>query len=211
MDNSSFEIIKKDLPNFPDEVIKDWIEPYYEKHGWPPKDTWNGVLFNENFEFWKEVEWKKETLDLTSIKFSNEWIEVFSSMCFAYTRKNIDDTFFGRQLGEKGRTRWLSPLFYILETGFFPKPICLLCKNNEFSVVDGNHRFMAWQSLAKINDELGKLSPEDKLKTLKDLKISYSKGDASVNDKVSEFSKTQEVLVAYQKNLTVGNSTTQTL
>lgn len=200
MANYKFEIIKKDLPNFPDEVIRDWVEPYYEKHGWPPKDTWNGVLFNENFEFWKEVEWKKESLDLTGIKYSNEWLKVFNDLYNAYTQKNINDTFFGRELGEKGKTRWLSALLYILETGFFPKPICLLFKNNEFSVVDGNHRFLAWRTLLQLDYELGKLPVEDKFSKLRDLKSGYSKGWGSVNDKVSEVSKTQEVWVAYKSS-----------
>lgn len=198
MDNSKFEIIKKDLPNFPDEVIKDWIEPYYEKHGWPPVDTWNGVLFNENFEFWKEVEWKKESLDLTKIKYSNEWSKVFSDLYFAYIQKNINDTFFGRELGETGKARLFSALLYILETGFFPKPICLLLKNNEFSIVDGNHRFLAWQFLLETNYQLENLSLENKIEKLKDLKSSYSKSWGHINDKVSDLSKTQEVWVAYQ-------------
>ncbi len=28
--------IKKDLPNFPDEVIIDWLLPFANKLGWPP-------------------------------------------------------------------------------------------------------------------------------------------------------------------------------
>lgn len=193
-----FEIIKKDLPNFPDEIIRDWIAPYYEKHGWPPQGNWNGVLFMEPYEFWQKVEWKKESLDLTKILYSEEWTEVFKDMYSGYMKKP-EETFFGRTMGQNGVNRWLNAARHLLETGIFPKPICLLCKDGKYSVVDGNHRFVAWQFLLGINHELRNLPPEEKAEQLKGLARKFSDKWGSGTGEISELSKVQEVWVAYKK------------
>ncbi len=191
-----FETIKKDLPNFPDEIIQDWIEPYYEKHGWPPQGNWNGVLFTESFEFWKNVKWRKESLDLTTAEYSDEWMKVFRDMFRAYTQKS-ENTFFGRMMGESGPIRWLNAARYLLETGIFPKPICLLLKDGKFSVVDGNHRFVAWHFLLQVSYELEKLAHDERMEKLRELAKGFSEKWGSGTGEVSELSKIQEVWIAY--------------
>ena len=41
-----FEQIKEDLPNFPDEVIVDWLLPFAMTDGWPPRrmSRWENLL-----------------------------------------------------------------------------------------------------------------------------------------------------------------------
>ncbi len=195
MEINKFEHIKKDLPNFPDDIIKDWIEPYYEKHGWPPVENWNGVLFTENFEFWQKVEWRKEFLDLSTIPYSEEWSKVFKEMFDGYTKKP-EETYFGMTMGESGRNRWLNAARYLLETGMFPKPICLLLKEGKYAVVDGNHRFVAWHFLMRVNQELRNLPLEEREVQLKGLAKKFLEKWGSDTGEIAELSKIQEVWIA---------------
>lgn len=58
--------IKKDLPDFPDDVIEDWLHYFAnEDCGWPPPEPpgdhrWGRLLGGRSLSWWKEVTWKKE-------------------------------------------------------------------------------------------------------------------------------------------------------
>ena len=61
--------IKKDLPDFPDEVIDMWLLPLANQQGmsWPPPNPfgtsrWQWLL-GENLDWWKKVDWKLEDTD----------------------------------------------------------------------------------------------------------------------------------------------------
>ena len=83
-----FQKIKTDLPNFPEEVIKDWIEPFAKKYGWPPSGAdWQGVLFGKSFEFWKTVTWEKKNLDLTKLTYSSDTLHINDQTKKAYVMK----------------------------------------------------------------------------------------------------------------------------
>ena len=82
-----FDVIKKDLPNFPDEIIRDWLEPPANREKWPPDEksiAWRGILLKRPLEFWQKVDWKKVQLNLEQIQLSPDSQETIVVMHQAY-------------------------------------------------------------------------------------------------------------------------------
>lgn len=153
------EQIKKDLPNFPDEVIKDWLEPYGRDIGWPPThDRWLGILFAKDLDFWKNVQWKKRTLDLTNISFTATSGSIIIGLhdAAALGKQNIYSDL------ENSKGRHFRVLIHLLKHGTFPTPVCLLKEGDNYSVVDGNHRVTAFKSYWTLCELYRKDPPEFK-------------------------------------------------
>ena len=165
-------IIKKDLPNFPNEVIEEWLMPYAKTIGWPPtNDRWVGILSARPLTFWRSTIWEQAKLDLSLITFSGETLNCFSGLRDAYLFGK--DNSYARFI-DNGKQRYLSALSYILRTGNFPKPIHLLLENNEYSIVDGNHRFTAWWAAAQMADAIIKTEKNGNSEATKQLRVSLA-------------------------------------
>lgn len=138
------------LPNFPEEVLIDWIEPYAKIIGLPPThQRWEGILASKSLEFWQATHWKKITLDLSTLEFSESTKNNLDGMSAA---QSGEDNFYA--LIEDSQKRIFQALRFLLEHGIFPKPILLLREKDKYSVVDGNHRFLAWQNHRLISHGL---------------------------------------------------------
>ena len=116
------EQIKKDLPNFPEEVITLWLLPYAEKLGWPPSEheRWNNILADKLLSVWQKTVWEKRTVDLSEIPRSRRCNEKVRGMFEAFVLGREND--YSRGLGEEGKNKFISLLKLILETGVFPEP-----------------------------------------------------------------------------------------
>lgn len=189
------EIIKKDLPNFPDEIINVWLQPYAESDGWPPDMNtirWTAVLFGKNVDFWKRVTWKKEIVNLREVSYCPQTIYTIQEMKAAYelgVKNSFKDLY-----EESGKQRHLNVLRFLCTNGHFPKPICLLRQNdNKYSVVDGYHRLVAWTTHFKLQNILStnpnKLILNDFMETVR---------NKWGIDRLVPFSENQEVWVAYK-------------
>src|SRR5262245_49606649 len=71
--------IKKDLPNWPDEVIGEWLHYFANEPdlGWPPPEPlgehrWSGILGGRPLSWWKRVSWKKEIVKCAPAKLSDK-------------------------------------------------------------------------------------------------------------------------------------------
>jgi hypothetical protein len=148
----NFDKIKESLPNFPDDVIKEWLLPYADEIGWPPiHDRWNGILYGKSLSFWQSTSWSLLDIDLNQTIFSSEWIKAYEGLYGAYVRN--EDNEYSRGISG-GKERYLRSLKYLLASGTFPIPICLLEEHGEYSVVDGNHRFVAWHVSCRMAREI---------------------------------------------------------
>jgi hypothetical protein len=142
-----FEAIKHDLPNFPDEVIHDWLEYYANTLGWPTSHPrWLGILYGKDLAFWQNVHWEKQTLNPITIPMSRETNSVISDMYQAFV-KNRDNIFSSHT---DGKQRFRDAFVFFVTNGVFPRPICLLNQNNIYSVVDGNHRLLAYLTYSRM-------------------------------------------------------------
>ncbi|MCK5085019.1 MAG: hypothetical protein KAQ64_05190, partial [Candidatus Pacebacteria bacterium] len=115
-----FEDIKKDLPNFPDEVVWEWLLPCANNYGWPPKrKKWEGILLFKAVKFWQVKKWEKQNIDLNRDIFSQETNDVFNGLYNTYI---LDQDNLYSNI-ENGKLRFKNALSYLLKNGIFPKPI----------------------------------------------------------------------------------------
>ena len=184
-----FEDIKQDLSNFPDEVIEDWLLPFANDIKWPPKhQRWEGILFGRTVEFWQVKKWKKQDIDLSEIIFSQNTIEIFNGLYEAYILGQ--DNLYIREI-KNGQLRFQKALLYLLKNGKFPKPIYLLSEQNQYSIVDGNHRFIAWHTALKMAEEIAIARKKEEHEQIKKFQERWKiKSIAHVSAK-------QEVWIAY--------------
>ncbi|MEK9157612.1 MAG: hypothetical protein AAB638_00290 [Patescibacteria group bacterium] len=144
-----FDQIAKDLPNFPHEVIRDWLLPYAKTDGWPPtSERWAYLLpmAINDLDDLKLLKWSLVKLDLAQTQYSRGTLSAFNGMYKAHVLRE-NNAYSAQNMG--GR-RLINPLKYILEKGDFPKPIVILVENGEHFILDGNHRFLAWHCAGNI-------------------------------------------------------------
>lgn len=185
-----FDKIKTDLPNFPDEIIKDWLISHMCAESWPPdlhSASWRGILLKKSLDFWKGVEWRKIELDLENIYFSGESNNALKEMNDAYVLKQ-QNAFTG--VGEK---RFIDAFIYFLRKGIFPKPILLLKEGDTYEIADGHHRCLAWVTARRMYQLLIDSPSDEKTRLVESLKHKYS------IDEVVMPPKTQNVWVASSK------------
>lgn len=159
-----FENIKKDLPNFPDKIIQNWLLPIANDYGWPPENQkWEGILLFKTVEFWQIKKWEKQYINLNKIIFSQDTNDILSGLYNVY----IFDQDNSYSNIENGKLRFKNALSYLLENGNFPEPIYLLFNQNQYSIADGNHRFVAWYCASQLAKEIENAEKEQKWKITK--------------------------------------------
>jgi hypothetical protein len=134
--------IKKDLPNWPDDVIDQWLFYFANEPdcGWPPPEPlgdhrWKGILGGRPLSWWRDVTWNKETVkcDVASLSKKSQAIvsgvisEVNAGKADAVTKRRFDHSF-----------------HFILNNAAFPKPILAMKVSSGLEVVDGSHRMSAY-------------------------------------------------------------------
>lgn len=142
-----YERIAKDLPNFPDDIIKQWIGHYAKSDGWPPSNNyssppsgkWYGTLQGKPLSFWRELNWYEKEIDINRIKFDSDFGDMSDRLIIEYTTKNF--TSFTIQ---DGKRRFDGIVLYIIKNGSLPVKPILLYQNNEYEILDGNHRIAAY-------------------------------------------------------------------
>lgn len=163
-----FKTVKKDLPNFPDDVIREWLLPYAIKYGWPPErssepSTWRNILGEEIVD-WKKRVWKLEEIDLTTLTLS-PWATISAEeMLQAYT-SNAKNAYSSLR-DSSGAARHISAVRYLVGNGRFPKPLMLKNTSLGLEIVDGNHRFLAWRTTRDMLAAL-KTLPQDQSEDFK--------------------------------------------
>jgi hypothetical protein len=135
--------IKKDLPDFPDEILEMWLLPLAEQQGmgWPPpnpfgNNDWQWVLGEKNLDWWKKVDWKLDQTDCSFGNLANGTRHIIRKMLAAH----IDGE---ENAYSAAPDRFLGQLKHILTNGKFPKPVVIVPVKSGLSVVDGNNRIAA--------------------------------------------------------------------
>lgn len=158
-DDAVKERIVAQLPNVPEQVIDTWLLPYAIQLGWPPDHPrWGGKLHFEPIEFWNEADWQKQTINLTTIKFSSTYGEQVGGLYRGYANNEVND--FTRGILDY-RARIGRALQYTLVHGCFPvEPIIVQEKHGGLNILDGNHRFVAMICAKKISDDYDSMNEE---------------------------------------------------
>lgn len=136
MSNIIFKQIKKDLPDFPDEIIQDWLLPFGIERGWPPKeDTLGGVLMFGSIDYWRNVIWEKKQKKFNDFPLSPNYQSLINEIVLNY---NI-----GRSSLPDSAERINSVIAYIEAKQKVPRPVVLISTSRGHDIVDGNHRLAA--------------------------------------------------------------------
>ena len=139
-----FYKIKKDLPNFPDEVIKEWLEPLAVGRGWSPEESnWYAIMNYKSLDFWKKLLWQKKKVNISEIQLNEDSKLIIGSMYEAICKKKENN--YSKVMGNKGKEKYLKITDYLNNNGgVWSKPIILLEDNGSYFIADGNHRYFAW-------------------------------------------------------------------
>ncbi len=158
--------IKKDLPDWPDDVIEDWLHYFANEPdcGWPPPEPlgdhrWAGILEDRSLSWWKDVTWEKETVKCDSESLAPKSRAIVAAMVAEISRGTVDAV---------TKRRYQQALQYILDQGVFFKPIVAMKASSGLLVLDGNHRMGAFcgaQTMpdawfAKLNKKRASLEQE---------------------------------------------------
>ena len=163
----SIELCQKDLPNFPDEIIRDWLATYIETEGWPPcedhnvvpENRWAYLLGKRPVRYWQSIIWEKKELQTSELKFTPESESTLAHLieAYVYGKENI----YSIELGENGFRRYSSLLMFVAKNTGLPVPPVMISHEGLLEVVDGNHRItacLAWlgmQNKPGISEKLG--------------------------------------------------------
>jgi hypothetical protein len=142
--------IKNDLPDWPDDVIEQWLHYFANESdcGWPPPEPlgshrWNGLLGGKPLSWWKNVAWEKQTVtcDLASLT--------------EKARKDVSDIVAEMNAGTADtstKKRVAQPWIYIKDNGVFPRALVTMKKADGLSLIDGSHRMAAFELIQSLTD-----------------------------------------------------------
>ncbi|MHC2275361.1 hypothetical protein ACVME8_001972 [Bradyrhizobium diazoefficiens] len=150
---TTLQDIKKDLPDWPDDVIDQWLLKLANqpRMGWPPSEPLTGrwkLLLTHPVSWWKEVSWTQEKRDCSFDKLSIDGRKTMNNMYDAL----IDgkDNGFG---GDNSPERFQRQLRIVATTGEFERPPVLFPIASGLSPLDGNHRIFAHHIALHLTDE----------------------------------------------------------
>lgn len=133
------------FPNFPEEVLTLWLLPYAEgeRMGLPPTHPrWDAILHQHDLQFWQQKQWTREEQNFNEVTFSASTLEMTPVMRSSYRFEQGAPMYTPEAQRDR---RYLDPLEYLVNHGTFPEPICLLEEEGAHTVIDGSHRFAAWE------------------------------------------------------------------
>jgi hypothetical protein len=138
--------IKADLPNWPDDVIAQWLLKVANRGpetGWPPPDPlaepWKYVLGERPLSWWNAVTWRLEEHELDINRLSASTQRAVRDMIAAHV-DGVPNIY--TRLPES-KQRFTSALQHITQHGTIPKPPLAMRVQDGFVVIDGNHRLAA--------------------------------------------------------------------
>ena len=148
------EQVKRDLPNFPEEVINLWLTHYADALGWPPSPygRWPLILEGKPLAHWQSVRWSREDrpLDGSSLTpICQHWISLMIDV-YVFRRVNeYSDRHTPEEIND-GRQRFEDAMAYLVRHGTLPKPIVVTIHPDGLNITDGNHRVAALVAYQQI-------------------------------------------------------------
>jgi len=150
---TTLQDIKKDLPDWPDDVIDQWLLKLANQPGmgWPPSEPLTGrwkLLLTHPVSWWKDVTWTKEDRDCSFDNLSVDGRRTMNNMFKALILG--EDNSFG---GDNSPARFQRQLAIVVQTGKLERPPVLFPIESGLSPLDGNHRLFALQTALNTPEE----------------------------------------------------------
>ncbi len=147
----TFEVcdLKETLPNFPDEVLEDWLLPYANQEGWPPaKDQvstpegrWRYLLSNRPLAELRRINWQEQNRHLSIHELHVEYQQICAAIVLGAVQGQVN--LYSSSIKDLPQ-RFQSILDHLRAHGSLPKAPALLATPEGFRVLDGNHRLSAY-------------------------------------------------------------------
>ena len=138
-----FNTLKKDLVNFPDDIIRDWLVPLTPFTAWPPDCSlpkWRGILLGEQLEFWLSITWDKRRVNLSDASLVERSKDVIRQMYDAHVM-GADNAFLDHPTSNNS---FIFSLQHLLRHDSFKEPLILLKRDNKYELADGHHRYLSF-------------------------------------------------------------------
>lgn len=144
----SLDALQADLPNFPREVLEDWLLPFAQTEGWPPavdsegipSDRWRPILNEQPLSHWRSVKWAK-CEGLVSFQHLHLKTQI---MVLAMERGLFGPNDAMSEKIKAWTLRFNRIVEYFAVHGVFPRPPVLLVEDGKLFALDGNHRIAAY-------------------------------------------------------------------
>jgi hypothetical protein len=146
---SLLEKLKLSLPNFPHEVLNEWLLPFAKDEGWPPSkdnDTlpnnrWRCFLIKKPISFWQGVKWEKKTCNISINDFEQidkeQIFQIIATAVLGYK------TLLSQSMSDI-KERFEKIIGYAEGHQILPTSPVLLKTNNGYKILDGNHRIATY-------------------------------------------------------------------
>jgi hypothetical protein len=143
------EDLKRSLPNFPDEVLANWLLPFANVEGWPParddeslpEKRWIFLLDGRPLRYWRSLSWSPVERHVSVNDLGTESRAIMIHIVLgavAEQRNSYTDAIHNL------RPRFWRVVEHIWHNGRLPKPPTLLVASDGLSILDGNHRMAAY-------------------------------------------------------------------
>jgi hypothetical protein len=141
--------LKATLPNFPDEVLEDWLLPYAKTEGWPPfgplgapqGHRWPYLLGKKSLPYWLSLKWSPHETDIAVEALEPKSQESICQMILAAAKD--EENLYSASIPDL-KERFVSVLTHLNSTSRLPGAPTLLSTDGGYRVLDGNHRMAAY-------------------------------------------------------------------
>tara|TARA_R110001583_G_scaffold195165_1_gene369765 strand:+ start:2638 stop:3165 length:528 start_codon:yes stop_codon:yes gene_type:complete len=143
--------LRRDLPNIPEDVLRQWLLPFAVDIGWPPNaPRWKGILRETDISYWEKTEWKLVRIHASYF--------IKRSPSFESINGLFEGVFLGAEnfhsesMGKRSKERCHVQLHQLINHGKFREPLVLFDFGSGKEVVDGAHRmtaFLGWKFYQK--------------------------------------------------------------
>lgn len=142
--------LKATLPNFPDEVLTDWLLPYARSEGWPPFEgrdnmprgpRWPYLLGRKPLGYWTDLNWSLHHGDIEFNQLEPRTRDTITQMIRAAAMGEIN--IYSTSIPDL-KERFDRVLSHLTATRNLPGTPTLFKTEAGFRVMDGNHRLAAY-------------------------------------------------------------------
>lgn len=153
--------IEQDLPNFPPDVIEQWLLPFAKTDGWSPTvGRWRYLLFNTDLNYWRGISWQLEKVSIESVDFTIGAKTQVVGLIKAYVQNK--QNMYALQIGQEGKERFKFQLEHLQRNGELIRPAVFVNHGQGYDIIDGNHRIAAYFSSRTLG-EASQANPVQKI------------------------------------------------
>lgn len=143
------QTLRRDLPQFPEEVLNEWIAPCARGNGWPPiGSVWVNVLLGLPIYAWAAMTWTEEDRPLDWGDLSSDSVRIVRRLYDAHFNR---DPAAAALVPQGGFARVMSAMAYLQEHGVMPGHIAVAeGPDGRLALADGYHRATAYFTYRNI-------------------------------------------------------------